>query len=85
MNTLETHLLTRLNDELSLAMTIGRVPTRIYLGISEHNELEDIASQFQIDLKSFYGGVLTWNGMGIFRVDTPSHIGFGFSPDSPCS
>lgn len=85
MNASEPHLLTRLNDELSLAMTIGRVPTRIYLGISEYTELEDIASQFQPNLREFYGTVLTWNGMGVFRVDAPSHIGFGFSPDSPCS
>lgn len=83
MNTLEHHLLTRLHDELSLAMTIGRVPTRLYLGTIEHAELENIAGQFQPDLKKFYGTVLSWNGMGVFRVDTPSHIGFGFNPDSP--
>lgn len=85
MNASEPHLLARLNDELSRATTIGRSPSAIYLGSTEYKELEKIALQFVFGFDGEYGKSLTWNGLGVYHVDAPSHIGFGFSPDSPCS
>ena len=84
MNAPDTHILTRLHDERARAMTIGRTPSRIYLGEEQYDALEKIGEEFIGGLKGDYGAILTWNGMGVFRVKQKSHVGFGFSPDSPC-
>jgi len=86
MSTLESHLLTRLNDELARVMTIGRAPHALYVGVSEYAKLRCIAQDFMAISKDDFKSEFRWNGLWVLPVAVEHHIGFGFSPDhdSPC-
>ena len=78
-----------INEELCRYVAAGHAkPEHIYLGQSEHYELNRLSLLFEpraSPLKIAEGKPRqTYRGMAVFAVDAPSFIAFGVAQPSPC-